>query len=318
MPRHLSALYKTMNIYKQAFNVLNKFIGKNKNKMMKWNDFIKLGKSYTKEIEDGFKGKEVIGDKNSPELHKRLSQFMLRRLKADVLDLPEKIIIDEYLEMDGKQWALYEKYNRLIKQDLAKIKGNKNKLLESILTLRKITCHPAWIDEDCTESVKYERTKQIIAEAVANNQKTIVFSCFTTPFESNIECLNLKNDLEKYNPAMIIGATKDRQSEIDKFQNDDTCKVIIGSIGAMGVGITLNKASNVIFLDEPWNPALKNQAIDRAHRAGTKNNVNVYTLICKNTKDEGVHKTIANKKLISDVVVDGLTPEELINIIENY
>ena len=266
----------------------------------------------------GFQGKQVIGDKNNPELHQRLSQFMLRRLKDDVLDLPEKIIIDEYLEMDGKQWALYDKYNRLMKAELAKMKGNKNKLLETMTILRKITCHPAWIDPTCTESVKYERAKQIIEDAVANDEKSIIVSNWTTPFESDIECLNIRNALLQYNPAMIIGDTKDRQAEIEKFQNNPDCKVFIGSIKAMGVGITLNAASNVIYLDEPWNRAVKDQCTDRAHRVGTKGDVKVYTLMCRNTKDEGVHNTVYKKGRLADQIVDGVSPEELYNILENY
>ena len=263
----------------------------------------------------GFKGKQIVGDKNNPELHERLSKFMLRRLKQDVLDLPEKIMIDELLEMDGKQWALYEKTSKLAKAEMAKMKGNKNALLASMANLRKITCHPAWVDPNCTDSVKYERARQIVFEAAENNEKTIIFSCFTTPFEAELECLNLKRELEMYNPAMIIGDTKDRMEQVDKFQNDPTCKVIIGSIGAMGVGLTLNAASNVIFLDEPWNQAIKDQAIDRSHRVGTKNNVKVYTLMCKDTVDEGVHKTVTKKGRLALEIVDGVTAEELENII---
>lgn len=266
----------------------------------------------------GYKGKEVIGNKNNPELHQRLSQFMLRRLKKDVLDLPEKIYIDEYLEMDGKQWALYEKYDKLMKAELAQMKGNKNKLLSAMMTLRKITCHPAWVDPEITDSVKYERTKQIVEEAVKNNQKTLIFSCWTTPFEAELECMCLKKQLEKYNPAMIIGDTKDRMGQVDKFQNDSSCMVMLGSVKAMGVGITLTAASNVIWLDEPWNDAIKGQGNDRTHRPGQKNNVNIYTLMCNDTKDIGVHKTVYKKGRLSGEIVDGVSPDELYNILEQF
>jgi SNF2 family DNA or RNA helicase len=103
--------------------------------------------------------------------------------------------------------------------------------------------------------------------------------------------------------------------QIDKFQKDPTCSVILGTIGAMGTGLTLNAASNVIFLDEPWNRALKDQATDRAHRIGTKYPVNVYTLICKNSADEGVHKTVMKKGRVADEIVDGVTEEELFDIL---
>lgn len=259
----------------------------------------------------GFKGKQIIGDKNNPELHARLSQFMIRRKKEDVLDLPEKTYIDEYLEIDGKQWALYEKTQKLVKAQLAQMKGNKVALLAGTLSLRKITCHPQWTNEEIKDSVKFERVRQIIAEAVENKRKTIVFSNWSTPIEW------LKQELAIYNPAVITGDTKDRMCEVDKFQNNDSCSVILGTIGAMGTGLTLNKASNVIFLDEPWNRALKDQATDRAHRIGTKYNVNVYTLICKNTIDEMVHGVVNKKGRIADEIVDGVTTEELENMLES-
>lgn len=265
----------------------------------------------------GFNGKQIIGNQNNNELHNKLSTFMLRRLKSDVLDLPEKIFIDEYLEMDGKQWSLYEKVKLMSKADIAKMKHNKSALLLQLTNLRKITCHPAWYDENNRDfpSVKYERILQILEQAVENNQKTIIFSCYTTPMDSTIECMNLSLLLKQYNPAIITGDTKDRMSQVDKFQNDDDCKIIIGSIGAMGVGLTLNKASNEIFLDEPWNRAIKEQAIDRGHRVGTKNNINIYTLMCKGTVDEGVHKTVYTKGRLADEIVDGVSEEELVQIL---
>lgn len=117
---------------------------------------------------------------------------------------------------------------------------------------------------------------------------------------------------------MIVGDTKDRMSEIEKFQTDPTCMVMVGSIGAMGVGITLTAASNVIFIDEPWNQAIKDQAIDRAHRVGTKDSVNVYTLICKDTVDEGVHKLVNKKGRLASEIVDGVSTDELVGLLKDY
>ena len=260
----------------------------------------------------GFQGKQILGDKNSPELNHRLSQFMIRRKKDDVLDLPEKIIIDEILELDGKQWSTYTKINRETKQQLAEMKGNKVALMAAMLSLRKITTYPQWEDENITESVKFERAIQIVNEAVENNRKTIIFSNWSTPIYA------LADAFASYNIAIITGDTKDRMEQVKKFQEDDSCYVILGTIGAMGTGLTLNKASNVIFLDEPWNRALKDQATDRAYRIGTKNNVNVYTLICKDTVDEGVHNTVYKKGQLADHIVDGIPPDEIYHILENY
>ena len=92
--------------------------------------------------------------------------------------------------------------------------------------------------------------------------------------------------------VMITGETKDneRQSYVDRFQNDDRVKFIIGTIGAMGTGLTLTAGTVEIFLDEPWNMALKEQAIDRCHRIGAKSNITVYTLLCKDTIDERINR----------------------------
>ena len=256
-------------------------------------------------IMGGYKNKEVKGNKNTADLHAKLNQFMIRRKKADVLDLPEKIVIDEMLEMDGKQWSLYENMKDFYKQKLVQMKGNKVELLASVLNLRKITCHPKWVDDEYKDSVKFERTRQLVYDIVENDQKVIIFSNWSTPIEWLYEELNM------YNPAKITGDTKDRMVEVEKFQNDPTCKVILGTIGAMGTGLTLTAASNVIFLDEPWNRALKDQATDRCHRIGTKNNINVYTLICKGTMDEMVHKTVTKKGRVADEIVDGVTTKEL-------
>lgn len=253
----------------------------------------------------GFKNKQIVGNKNGAELNKRLASFMLRRKKEDVLDLPEKIIIDEILEMEGKQEVFYKKTKALAKADMIRQKGNKSALLAMLINLRKITCHPAWLDEKYKDSVKFERTHQLMDEIYQNNQKAIIFSNWATPIEK------LYKELEMYNPAIITGATKDRMAEVTKFQEDESCKVILGTIGAMGTGLTLTAASNVIFLDEPWNRALKDQATDRAHRIGTKYPVNVYTLICRDTVDELVHRTVETKGLIADEVIDGISLEAI-------
>jgi SNF2 family DNA or RNA helicase len=259
----------------------------------------------------GFKNKQIVGNKNGDELNKRLEQFMLRRKKEDVLDLPEKIIIDEVLEMDYKQAVLYDKIQKIAKSTLVKMKGNKAALLAMLIKLRQITCHPKWIDNKFEDSVKFERVHQLMHEITDNNRKAIIFSNWATPIEW------LYDELQIYNPAMITGSTKDRMSEVKKFQEDDSCKVIVGTGGAMGTGLTLTAASNVIFIDEPWNRALKDQWTDRAHRIGTKNNVNIYTLICKGTVDEMVHRTVLTKGMVSDNVVDGISLEELEKYIES-
>ena len=87
--------------------------------------------------------------------------------------------------------------------------------------------------------------------------------------------------------------------------NDKNCKVIIGTIGALGTGLTLTAAHTIIFVDEPWNKALFDQAVDRAHRIGTTGNVTIYSIMCKDTIDERIHELIYKKGVISDALIDG-------------
>ena len=114
----------------------------------------------------------------------------------------------------------------------------------------------------------------------------------------------------------ITGDTKDnqRQDIVSAFQNTDMCKVLLGTIGAMGTGLTLTAATVVIFVDEPWNRALFEQAVDRCHRIGTTNNITIYSIMCKGTIDERVHSLIYKKGVMSDAIVDNkMSSKEILN-----
>ena len=110
-----------------------------------------------------------------------------------------------------------------------------------------------------------------------------------------------------YEPVIITGDTPDtsRQAYVQYFQNEPNCKVIIGTIGAMGTGLTLTAGTVVIFVDEPWNKALFDQAVDRAHRVGTTQNITIYSIMCKGTIDERIHQIIYKKGQLSDAIIDG-------------
>ena len=127
----------------------------------------------------------------------------------------------------------------------------------------------------------------------------------------------IKQKLKQYNPAIITGETKDdeRTAQQDKFMLDNTCKVIIGTIGAMGTGLTLTAGNTVIFLDEPWNKALFDQAVDRCHRIGTKSTVFIYSIMCKDTIDERIHELIYKKGKIAEAMLDNgkMSKTELLN-----
>lgn len=258
----------------------------------------------------GWGGSQVVGYKNLEEIRAMMDNIMLRRLKTEVLDLPEKIRKIEYVDMTPKQNQIYKEVYNGVMSDLQKIKFSNNPL-SMMIRLRQATGWTGIISNTVQESAKMERMIELVQEIVASGQKAIIFS----NWESITEVA--KEKLKSYNPAYITGATKadERMKEVDRFQNDDKCRVIIGTIGAMGTGLTLTAAQNVIFLDSPWNMALKAQAEDRAHRIGTKGTVNIITLVCKNTIDERIEELVEKKGQIADALVDGKISVDDINFL---
>lgn len=256
----------------------------------------------------GWGGSQVVGYKNLEEIRSMMDQIMLRRLKNEVLDLPEKIRKIEYVDMTPKQNQIYKEVYMGVMNELQKIKFSNNPL-SMMIRLRQATGWTGIISSTVQESAKMDRMMELVSEIVTSGQKAIVFS--------NWESITsvVKEKLKAYNPAYITGATKadERMKEVERFQNDNNCRVIIGTIGAMGTGLTLTAAQNVIFLDSPWNMALKAQAEDRAHRIGTQGTVNIITLVCKNTIDERIEELVEKKGQIADALVDGKISVEDIN-----
>ena len=258
----------------------------------------------------GWGGTDVVGYKNLEEIRALMDEVMLRRLKTEVLDLPEKIRKYEYVDMTPKQSQIYKEVYNGVMSELNKIKFSNNPLA-MMIRLRQATGCPSILSEHASikDSAKMIRMIELVEEITSSNGKVIIFSNWSTVTDEAREVL------KAYNPAYITGATKadERMKEVERFQNDDKCKVIIGTIGAMGTGLTLTAAQNVIFLDSPWNMALKAQAEDRAHRIGTKGTVNIITLVCKNTIDERIEELVEKKGQISDALVDGKVSIEDIN-----
>lgn len=248
----------------------------------------------------GWGGSQVVGYKNLEEIRAMMDSIMLRRLKTEVLDLPEKIRKIEYVDMTPKQKQIYKEVYNGVMSDLQKIKFSNNPL-SMMIRLRQATGWTGIISNTIQESAKMDRMIELVQEIIASGQKAIIFS----NWESMTEVAREK--LKSYHPAYITGATKadERMKEVERFQTDNNCKIIIGTIGAMGTGLTLTEAQNVIFLDSPWNMALKAQAEDRAHRIGTKGTVSIITLCCRDTIDERIEELVEKKGQIADALVDG-------------
>lgn len=248
----------------------------------------------------GFGNHQIIGYKNLPELQSVVDKCMLRRLKQDVLDLPEKIYINEFVEMSKPQIKLYEDVLDTILADIDRVKMSPNPLT-MLIRLRQVTGNPNILTSKNMENPKFERMLEIVSDLVEEGKKCIIFSNWTNIINPAFDLLKLKG----FNPAMYTGENTDcREAEKDRFMTDKSCKVLLGTIDAMGTGLTLTAASTVIFLDEPWNRAKKDQCEDRVHRIGTKESPNIITLMCKGTIDERIHNIVYRKGKISDIIID--------------
>jgi len=253
-------------------------------------------------IMGGFGGYEIIGYKNMAQLTNQISDIMVRRKKEDVYDLPEKIYVDEYVDMTPKQSVIYKEVESDIKANIDMVDFENNPLA-TLIRLRQATGYTGILSSEIQESAKLDRMEDIVEEAISNGKKCLIFSNWTQMTDVIMDRLAIKG----YEPVIITGDTPDvsRQAYVQYFQNEPNCKVIIGTIGAMGTGLTLTAGTVEIFVDEPWNRALFDQAVDRAHRVGTTENITIYSLMCKGTIDERIHELIYKKGKMSDAIIDG-------------
>ena len=266
----------------------------------------------------GYGGYEVIGYRHMDELESQLHDIMLRRLKEEVLDLPEKVRVSEYVDMTAKQALVYKEARMNLMANIDRVKASNNPLAEMI-RLRQATGYTGILSSEIRESAKLDRMEELVEEALSNDKKVVIFSNWTSITDEACDRL-----LKTYPGAVtsITGETSEinRDAAKNRFQSDPNCKIIVGTIGAMGTGLTLTAGTVEIFLDEPWNMALKEQAEDRCHRIGTKTNITIYTLMCKDTIDERIHQLVEQKGLISAALVDGKVTgnkEEIINFLLN-
>lgn len=248
----------------------------------------------------GYGNYNIVGYKNLESLQSQIDKIMLRRLKKDVLDLPDKVYVDEFVEMSKQQANIYAEVETDIRNNIDLIMTSPSPL-SALIRLRQATGYTGILSSTIQESAKLDRMEELVAESVSNGDKCIIFSNWTQMTDI------IKTRLKNYNPAVITGQIKDEERRIQKdmFMENERCKVIIGTIGAMGVGLTLTAGTTVIFLDEPWTKAAFEQAVDRAHRIGTKSNVTIYSIMCKDTIDVRVHELIAKKGKMSDMLIDG-------------
>lgn len=261
----------------------------------------------------GFGNHQVIGYRNLPLMQNQLKENMLRRLKKDTLDLPPKIHKIEYVEMGEKQRKLYESVRDEILSDMDILSDFSNPL-SKLLRLRQITNNPDLISPSITENAKFERIKDYVEEITKQGDKCVIFSNWEETTK------RLREYLKEYKPKYVAGKMEENiiVEEINKFQNDPKYQVMIGTTGKLGTGWTLTAGTYVLFVDDPWTKAMKDQAEDRCYRIGTKGTVNIITFVCKDTIDEEIEDVISKKGAIAELTADGVIPKEKHKEVINY
>ena len=248
------------------------------------------------------------------ELKKKIYPFLLRRVKKEVLeDLPDKIEKLVYVDMNDEHRRFYEerrKYYYSLLEKNTSSQGNFDKffVLQAINELRHIVSSPELETKKIISSKKEVLIENVI-EAIENNHKVLVFVNYLSSIESI--CDSLKENKIKY--LKMTGQTKDRQTLVDKFQNDSRYKVFVMTLKTGGVGLNLVSADTIFIYDPWWNTTVENQAIDRAYRLGQDKTVFAYKMIMRNTIEEKILKLqeIKNKLLDDLISEDNLSTKNL-------
>jgi superfamily II DNA or RNA helicase len=253
-----------------------------------------------------------LGRNPSPEartlLAHALRPFILRRTKQQVArELPAKTEQTVFCELEGPQRKHYDELrahyrdtllNRVQTQGLAKSKMH---VLEALLRLRQAACHPGLIDPKRKDepSAKIDTLLDQLDELREEGHKALVFSQFTSLLAIVRERLDEAGVRYEY----LDGATRDRQTHVETFQNDPDCRLFLISLKAGGLGLNLTAAEYVFLLDPWWNPAVEAQAVDRAHRIGQTKPVFAYRLIAKDTVEEKVLELQKTKRELADAIL---------------
>lgn len=241
------------------------------------------------------------------KLNSIIKPFLLRREKGQVAeDLPEKVINVRYCTMSDEQKEIYEEEKNAFRSKILDVietdgMGKSHMiLLQGLTQLRQIANHPKMVNPAYEgSSGKLEAVTYMIEDTISKGHKVLIFSQFVKHLKIVSDYLQSKNITFSY----LDGSTKDRQKEVETFQNDPNVPVFLISLKAGGTGLNLTQADYVFLLDPWWNPAVEAQAIDRAHRIGQTQKVFAYKFVTKDTIEEKILKLQEHKqKLASDLI----------------
>jgi len=240
-----------------------------------------------------------------------VSPFMLRRLKTDkriISDLPQKIEMIDYVSLSKKQVVLYRQLVVELKERLEKAEGIERRgiVLGYLIKFKQLCNHPdQYMGQQiyaASESGKFEALKEICETIYEKRERVLIFTQFTEIIEYLREYLTGIFNQEGY---VLHGKTPigKRQQIVEAFQGEEYVPFIILSVRAGGTGLNLTKANHIIHFDRWWNPAVENQATDRAYRIGQKKNVIVHKLVSSGTIEEKIDELINSKKYLAENVI---------------
>ena len=245
----------------------------------------------------------VSGFKNLGELSDKLKPFSYRVLKEDCLDLPDKIYMKRNINLTPEQLKVY---NQMKKEALATLNGKITSTvnaLTQLMRLQQITCGHFTADDGSTQSIKNNRITELMDVLEEIEGKAIIWAHYQYDI-TNI----IKEVVKVHGPGSIVdyyGLTPqdERQGNIKKFQDDPKCRFIVGTPATGGYGITLTAANTVIYYSNGYDLEKRLQSEDRAHRIGQKKSVTYVDLICEETVDEKIVKSLRKKINIASEVL---------------
>lgn len=266
---------------------------------------------------DFVKRLERAGQAQYAPLRRLVGPYILRRLKTDktvIADLPEKTEMQAFCLLTKSQAALYEQSVRELARTLDGVDGiqRRGAILAFIMRFKQICNHPAqWqgaADYAPEQSGKFQRLRELCEEIAARQEKALVFTQFreiTAPLAGFLETVFGRPGLVLHGQ---IGVGR-RRKLVEDFQNEAGPPFFVLSLKAGGTGLNLTAASHVIHFDRWWNPAVENQATDRAFRIGQKKNVMVHKFVCHGTIEEKIDALIRDKSVLAEEILEGGAPK---------
>jgi non-specific serine/threonine protein kinase len=239
--------------------------------------------------------------------------YILRRLKTDrsvINDLPDKTEVNAYCSLTRKQASLYQQAVADLGRELQQADGMKRRgvVLASLMRFKQICNHPSqWLGDHSwaeADSGKLGRLRELAEVMAERQEKVLVFTQFretTVPLASFLASVFGREGLILHGDTAVAK----RRSLVERFQEDERVPFFVISLKAGGAGLNLTAASQVIHFDRWWNPAVENQATDRAFRIGQSKNVLVHKFVCRGTVEEKIDELIDSKRRLSDDLLGG-------------